>query len=86
MTYLSIKFLGGNMRVDLEEVWDIVKRRKAINAPMIEEIEWYEGGVKLEIDPKVSAEFSDIGLNNIDFITSGFYKKGWDKQYGNRID
>jgi hypothetical protein len=79
MTFLSIKFLGGNMRVDLEEVWDIVKRRKAINAPMIEEIEWYEGGVKLEIDPMITRDFFFIGLNNMDFITSGFYKTGWDK-------
>ena len=61
------------MRVDLEEVRDIMKRRKRINNIPLQEIEWFENGKKIEIDLDTIDDFLFTGLNNIDFITSGYY-------------
>lgn len=67
------------MRVDLEEIYDIMKRRKRINSVPLEDIEFYENGIKLDINPEIVNDFKFIGLNNIDFITTEFYKTGWEK-------
>jgi len=68
------------MRVDLEEIRDIMERRRKINSLNLEEIEFYEKGVKLDINPEILSDFIYTGLNNFDFITSGFYLDGWDNK------
>jgi len=63
------------MRVDIEHVRKIQVERMKINKVPFEQIEWYEDGKKVKMDPKVVKEFSFIGLNNTDFITSEIYKE-----------
>ena len=43
----------------------------------LDEIDFYENGEIIHIDKKILDDFTFTGLNNIDLITSGFYKTGW---------
>jgi hypothetical protein len=63
------------MRIDIEHVRKIQEERMKINSVPIEQIEWYEDGKKVEIDPKVIEDFVYTGLNNTDFIISEMYKE-----------
>ncbi len=63
------------MRVDIEHVRKIQKERMEINSILLEEIEWYEDGKKLDIDKSVIDDFLFTGLNNTDFIISEMYKE-----------
>jgi len=63
------------MRVDIEKVRWIMDERRKINIVRLEDIEWYENDKKINIPEEVVDDFSSIGLNNIDFITSGAYLK-----------
>jgi len=66
------------IRVDIEEIKDIVERKKRINSVELDRIEFYENGVKLEINQELVEEFIFTGLNNFDFITSEFYLYGFE--------
>jgi hypothetical protein len=70
-------FLEVNMEVNIEFVELLIKRRNKINSVPLSEIDWYKNGVKVNIDKKIIEDFEIIGLNNIDFITTGFYRTGW---------
>jgi len=61
------------MRIDLEEIRELVKRRKEINSIPLEKIEWFEDGKPVKIDKRIVENFLITGLNNIDFITSNYY-------------
>lgn len=63
------------IRIDIEEIFEICERRKTINKLDLADIEFCSKGIPLNIDPKVTEEFSFTGLNNIDFITSNYYLK-----------
>lgn len=65
------------MRVNIEDVRDIEKARSKINRPDFKQIEWYEDGKKLDIDPKILDDYEYTGLNNMDFITSDFFRNGF---------
>lgn len=54
-----------------------MKTRIKINRIKLEDIEFFENGMKLDIPKKTVKSFIFCGLNNIDFITSDFYKDGW---------
>jgi len=62
------------MRVYVEEVQKMMEYRKSINDQDLKDIEWYAGGVKIEIGDKEIEEFKFTGLNNLDFMTMDFYK------------
>ena len=62
------------MRVDIEKVLAMQEERAKINRRFLDSIEWYESGVKVDIPKKMIAEFEYMGLSNMDFITTGFYK------------
>ncbi len=62
------------MRVDFEHVRKLHKERMKINQLDFEDIEWYENGEKVEIDPKIAKDFKFTGLNNTDFVTIGFFE------------
>jgi len=68
------------MRVDLETIDLIQALRRSINSTPLEDIEFYEKGEKLKIDPRNVKRFDFTGLSNIDFITTNFYKKGFDNE------
>lgn len=61
-------------RIDVEYVKKIQAERKRINDLELKDIEWYENGKKLDIDPEVLEEFKFTGLCNTDFIISDVYK------------
>ena len=62
------------VRVDIEKIIKIKEELRKINALSMDEIEFFENGQKIIIDPELLKEWDYIGLNNTDFITSEFYK------------
>ena len=61
--------------VTLEEIESIQKRRAEINGYDLNNIRFTLKGELLNIDDSIRNEFNFTGLNNIDFITSGYYRK-----------
>ena len=70
------------MKVAIEYIEWIAEERAKINRAELEDIEFFKEGMKLDISQKKINEFKFCGLNNIDFILSGFYLTGWDKVEG----
>ncbi len=61
-------------KISIEFIKRLHRHRSLINSEDLENIEFYEKGKKVDIDPKLIEEFKFTGLNNIDFIVSGYYK------------
>lgn len=64
------------MRVDIEYVKLLYQQMDIINRENLKNIEWYENGIKLNIDPELLEEWKFIGLSNVYFILNGFYRNG----------
>lgn len=64
------------MRVSIKNVKYLQEELKKINSVLLEDIRWYDGDTLLNINEKIIKEFAFTGLNNTDFIASGYYKKG----------
>ena len=62
------------MKINIEDIEKNIKYRKKVNKVSLNEIEFYKNNKKINIDPKIIEEFEFVGLNNIDFITTGYYK------------
>ena len=62
-------------RVDIEDVLRLQQKQAEINKLEFKDIEWYKNGEKIEIDQKIIDQFDFTGMNNIDFITSGYYEQ-----------
>lgn len=62
------------MRIDMEVIELITALERAINSTDLKDIELYVKGEEVEINPDFIEHFKFIGLSNIDFFTSGFYK------------
>ena len=62
------------MKIDVGYVRRLREELDFINKLNLQQIEWYENGQKVEIDPKVLEEFKFVGLSNENFITMEFYK------------
>lgn len=56
------------MKVTIEEILEMQKRRSEINSFDIKDIEWYENGVKVEVPNEYLDEWRFTGLSNTDFI------------------
>lgn len=65
------------MEVSIEELTKAVDYLRGINRKPLEEIVFTENGIPVKIDPTLVNEWSFIGLNNVEFITSKFYKDGY---------
>jgi hypothetical protein len=63
------------IKVSVEEVRELLNRIMSINALELEEIVWTERGIELNISQRALENFEFTGLNNIDFIMTGMYKK-----------
>ncbi len=61
------------IQISINEIKHIKARLKEINLLNFEDIEWTEDGSPLTIDNRCIYDWEEIGLNNIDFITSNFY-------------
>lgn len=68
------------MKVEIEEILKLKERLKEINSENLSEITFTLNGEDVEIDPKNINEFRFVGLSNVDFITSEFYKYGFDEE------
>ena len=67
------------MRVNIERLLALKKELNEINFQHLEDIEWCFDGELVEIPEKNIEEWKFIGLNNVDFITTGFYKEKLDE-------
>ena len=66
------------IRISIQEIESLQKRMTEINEPNLSDIEFTDNGEIVEIDPKILSDYKFTGLNNMDFINSGFYKTGFD--------
>lgn len=64
--------------IDIDEVRQLVKRLKEINEMNLQDCEFVENGVPVDVTQTVRSEFKYNGLLNQDFVTMGLYRKGWD--------
>lgn len=62
------------MQVAVEYIKWLTEERAKINRAELDDITFFENGVKLYIPKEIVAAFALTGMNNVDFITSGFYK------------
>ena len=62
------------MKISTEYILALAQHRNEINRVPLRDIDFEEAGEVLDIPEKVFAEFELTGMNNMDFITSGFYK------------
>ena len=63
------------MQVAVEYIKWIQEERWKVNRAKLEDIEFFENGMKIDIPKEAIDKFELTGLNNIDFIWSGFYKE-----------
>lgn len=67
-------------KIRISDVLRIAEEAAEINKTNFEEIEWLdENGAVIPIDEKILKDFKFTGLNNMDFIKTGFYKTGFDE-------
>ena len=60
----------------IESVKAMQSIRESINSPNILDIIWTVDGHPVDIDLQTIEDFALTGLNNCDFITSEYYKRG----------
>ena len=65
------------MRIDIDEVLKMQKRRAEINYTRLADAEFYKDGKPFKVDKKVLDDFAFTGLSNVDFITTEFYIDGF---------
>ena len=63
----------GKLQVPIEYIEWLENERQKINRVDLNNIEFTENGVKVDIPAKRVKRFKFVGLNNIDFILTGFY-------------
>ena len=69
------------MKVKISEIIKLKKRLAEINSVPLEKIKFLnDKGNGVYINPKIISDFKFTGLNNSDFIATGFYKEGFDKE------
>jgi len=65
------------MRVNIEHIEYLMDERFKINDADLSKIKFFKNGKRVKIPKKYIRDFQFMGLNNIDFITTGFYLTGW---------
>ncbi len=61
------------MKVSIENIKWIHEQRAKINREPLENIEFYEQGKKIDMPEQLIEDFCFTGMNNVDFILTGFY-------------
>lgn len=64
------------MKVAIEHIRYLKSEFAKINKVRLSQIEFYEKGKRIPIPKSRIKEYESVGLNNVDFIMTGFYKKG----------
>ncbi len=72
------------MKVDIEEIRALKARLAEINLVPLEDIQWFENGVEVQIPPETVAEWKFVGLNNADFVMTNAYRDGIVLDYPSR--
>ena len=62
-------------RIDVEEIIKLKTRIFEINKLKLENIDFYENDVKIEIYKSLLDSWNYIGLSNTDFIHTKYYKQ-----------
>jgi hypothetical protein len=62
--------------VNIEDVEKWKKWKQEINRTKLENIEFREAGAKLYIDEEIINRWRFIGMTNLCFIETGYYKEG----------
>lgn len=66
------------VQIHISEIWKMVERQAEINRADLNDVDFLdENNVPIKVDPKIINDFRLCGLNNLDFITSGFYEEGF---------
>ena len=63
------------MQVEIEHIEYLTKERQKINKASLKTMVFTKNGVVVPIPIEIRDAFELTGLNNIDFIISGFYKE-----------
>ena len=63
------------MRIDCEKVRALKDALLEINLTPFDELEFYENGVKINIEKNIREDFKFTGLNNTDFVSTEFWKE-----------
>jgi hypothetical protein len=67
------------VKIRISEIIELTNREREINRPDLKDIDFIDDSGKIvNIDEKIVEDFRFCGLSNVDFINTGFYKKGWD--------
>ena len=74
------KKMGGDkiMIVDIDHLKQLKEQLNKINRHSFKDIIWVENGKELSFDEKLLDDWKYVGLNNCDFIQSGYYKGGFE--------
>lgn len=68
--------------ITIENIMETEKWRDEINKIPLRELRLLDyDGTPIEISDKIYEEWELVGLNNIDFVKTGFYKKGFDAYF-----
>lgn len=62
------------MKVNVERVLYLVEELAKINSVPLDELELHYDNAPLEVNPEVVDDFKFLGLNNVHFITSGYFE------------
>lgn len=62
------------MRIDIEDIRKLLDEKQKFNKLDLDDVEFYENGEKLNIPKEIYDNWFYIGLNNLDFISTGYYK------------
>ena len=77
---LHVKEDESKIKVNIETIWKVEEWRHKINVRELNELEFFKDGKKLNFDEKAFEEWRFIGLNPLDFITTGHYKNAIKKK------
>ena len=70
-----------NVKIRVSEILELIKREREIESYSLNEIDFVDDfGNSIEISKEVKEEFLYTGLGVTDFITTGFYKTGFEKE------
>lgn len=64
------------MQVDINEILEMYRRRREINAVDLRDIQWMNGDKPVEIPADIIEHWRFIGMTNCCFIETGYYKNG----------
>ena len=63
------------MKIAVEYIKWLQAERERINKVPLDEIQFFRNGILVDVDRRGLEDFQFTGLNNIDFITTGYINK-----------